>query len=381
VLPYFRRLEDNSRGASDYRGAGGPVAVSDTTDPNAAHTAFLEAARDLGFRASPDWDFNGATQENGAGFYQKTIRQGRRHSAADAFLRPILKRPNLTVWPDTRALRLAAAGRRITGLDVLRDGKEIRLHAAREVVLAAGVIGTPKLLMLSGIGPADDLRRQGIAVVSDLPGVGRNLQDHPRVSVRWASHKPVAASTVSAGLFTFSRRGSLVRPPDLQFYVGRGTDAIDQFITLTIAMSQPSSRGRVLLRSADPTVPPAIHPNYYAEPGDLEAMVDGVRLAQSLAGTRAYEGLRGEPADPVPRGRSDADLRAYIRSVSDTIFHPVGTCRMGTTPECVVDPSLRVHGIDGLRVADASVMPIIVNSQTLAATYLIAERAAELIRA
>jgi choline dehydrogenase len=380
VLPYFRRLEDNSRGPSDYRGAGGPVAVSDTADPNAAHTAFLEAARDHGFRASPDWDFNGATQENGAGFYQKNIRQGRRHSAADAFLDPVIGRPNLTVWSNTRALRLAMTGRRVTGLDVIHEGAPTRVHAAREVVLAAGVIGTPKLLMLSGIGPADDLRRLGVAVNTALAGVGANLQDHPRMSLRWTSRKPLPGSTVSAGLITYSRRRSAAAPPDIQFYVGRGTDAIDQFVTVTVAMTQPLSRGRVALVSADPMVPPAIHANYYAESSDIEAMIDGLRLAQSLASARAYDGLLGEPADPAPRSWSDADLRAHIRIVSDTIFHPVGTCRMGTPPECVVDPSLRVHGVDGLRVADASVMPTVVNSQTLAATYMIAERAAELIR-
>ena len=381
TLPYFRRLEDNSRGATDYLGAGGPLAVSDTTDPHAGHLAFLEAARERGFSARPDWNFNGATQENGAGFYQKTIRKGRRHSAADAFLTPVMARPNLTVWSNARALRLIASGTRIHGVEVARDGRANRALAAREVVLAAGVIGTPKLLLLSGLGPAAELGRLGIRVIADLPGVGRNLQDHPRVSVRWAARMPLPGSTVSAGLFTFSRHGGVARPPDIQFYVGRGVDSVDQFVTLTMAMTQPQSRGRVVLQSTDPAVAPGIHANYYAEPGDLDAMVDAVRLAQSLAATRAYGALRGDPADPAPTGSSDRELRSFIRSVSDTIFHPVGSCRMGTTADAVVDPSLRVRGVDGLRVADASVMPVAVNSQTLAATLLIAERASELLRA
>jgi choline dehydrogenase len=381
ALPYFRRLEDNSRGASDYLGARGPLAVSDTTDPHAGHAAFLEAASELGFGARPDWDFNGARQENGAGFYQKNIRKGRRHSAADAFLRPVASRPNLAVWSNTRALRLMLDGRRAVALEAAREGRTVRAQASREIVLAAGVIGTPKLLMLSGIGPADELRRLGIPAHADVPGVGRNLQDHPRVSMRWAARKPLPGSSVSAGLFTYSRRGSGARPPDIQFYVGRGLDTVEPFVTLTVAMTQPQSRGRVVIQSADPTTAPDIHANYYGESADLDAMVDAVRLAQSLAGTRAYDGLRGSPADPAPAGRSDRELRAFVRAVSDTIFHPVGTCRMGTTGDSVVDPSLRVRGVDGLRVADASVMPTVVNSQTLAATLLIAERAAELIRA
>jgi choline dehydrogenase len=380
VLPLFRRLEDNSRGSTDTLGAGGPLAVADTTDPNAAHLAFLEAARDLGFAARPDFNFNAPAHENGAGFYQKNIRDGRRHSAADAFLDPVRARPNLTVWPDTRALRLVVTSRRVTAVDLARDDSEVRVHAAREVVLAAGVIGSPKLLMLSGIGPAEDLRRVGILAVADLPGVGRNLHDHPRVSMRWTSRQPIAASSVSAGLLAYSRRGASPRPPDIQFYVGRGLDTVDQFVTLTVALTQPRSRGRLVLQSADPTAAPAIHPAYYADPTDLDAMVEGVRLAQSLAATRAYGALRGEPVDPAPAGSSAGDLRAFVRAVSDTIFHPVGTCRMGTSADCVVDPALRVRGLDGLRVADASVMPLTVNSQTLAATLMIAERAAELMR-
>jgi len=382
LLPHFLNLEHNSRGASEFHGATGPLAVSDTTDPHAGHLAFLEAARERGFAADPAFDFDGARQEHGAGFYQKNIRNGRRHSAAAAFLVPAMGRRNLVVWSQTQALRLTMDSGRATGVDVRRDGAPGHARARREVILAAGAIESPKLLMLSGIGPAADLRRLGLPVTHDLAAVGRNLQDHLRVPVRWAARAPFAPSTVSAGLFTFSKAAAARRPagaPDIQFYVGRGLDAPDPFITLTIAMSQPASRGRLSLRSADPLAPPAIAPNYLAEPGDLDAMVDGVRLAQSLASAASYQTLRGDPVDPDARIVSDTDLRAYIRRTADTIFHPVGTCRMGTAADSVVDSQLRVRGVRGLRVADASVIPTNLNSQIHAACVVIGEMGAKFV--
>ena len=379
VLPYFLRAEDNSRGRSDYHSAGGPLAVSDTTDPHAGHLAFLDAARELGFAGRPDWDFNGPQQEQGAGFYQKNIRGGRRHSAAAAYLAPVLSRPNLVVWPETRLLRLLMSGRRVTGVEAARAKNAERVTAAREVIVAAGVIESPKILMLSGIGPADELRAHGIDAAVDLPGVGANLHDHPRVSLRWASRQPLRASTVSAGLFTYSQRGAVVRPPDIQFYVGRGLDVVDQFVTLTVAVSQPRSRGTVRLRSADPLAAPAIMPGYFSAGEDLDALVEGARLAIALAQTRAFDALRGAPADPDASVKTAADLRAFVRRTADTIFHPVGTCRMGTGEDAVVDSRLRVHGVDGLRVADGSIMPMTVNSQTHAACVMIGEKVSESI--
>jgi choline dehydrogenase len=382
LLPHFLNLERNSRGASEFHGGTGPLAVSDTTDPHAGHLAFLEAARERGFAADPTFDFDGARQEQGAGFYQKNIRNGRRHSAAAAFLVPVMGRRNLVIWSHTQALRLTMDSGRATGVDVRRDGAPGHARARREVILAAGAIESPKLLMLSGIGPAADLRRLGLPVTLDLPAVGRNLQDHLRVPVRWAARTPFAPSTVSAGLFTFSKAAAARRPgdvPDIQFYVGRGLDAPDPFVTLTVAMSQPASRGRLSLRSADPLAPPAIAPNYLAEPGDLDAMVDGVRLAQSLASAAAYRTLRGDPVDPDTRVVSETDLRAYIRRSADTIFHPVGTCRMGTAADSVVDPQLRVRGVRGLRVADASIIPTNLNSQIHAACVVIGEMGAKFV--
>jgi choline dehydrogenase len=381
VLPYFRRIEDNSRGGSDYHGTGGPQAVTDQTDPHAGHVAFLEAARELGFAADPRWDFNGATQENGAGFYQKNIRAGKRHSAAAAFLTPILSRPNLTVWPNTRVLRVLFEGTRATGVACARAAgtasapasTTANVRARRGVILSAGAIESPKILMLSGIGPAGALRAHGIAVRIDAPGVGANLHDHPRVPVRWTARTPLPPSSVSAGLLTWSQRGSAPRSPDLQFYVGRGLDTPDPTVTLTVALSRPESRGTLSLRSADPLAAPIIHANYLAEPRDLEALVEGVRLARSLADTRAYAAIRGAATDPGDGVRSPDDIRAYVRRVADTMFHPAGTCRMGQDAGAVVDSQLRVRGVEGLWIADASIMPACVNSQTHAACAMIGD--------
>jgi choline dehydrogenase len=277
---------------------------------------------------------------------------------------------------------LVFTGRRVTGVEIAQAGARVAVRVTREVALAAGVIETPKILMLSGVGPAAALRALGIAVVADRPGVGTNLHDHPKVSLRWAARRPLAPSTVSAGLFTRSSRarteaGASAAPPDLQFYVGRGLDAVDPFITLTVALSHPRSRGAIRLRSTDPQAAPMIQANYFQEPSDLEALVEGAQLARSLAGTRAYEGLRGAPIDPDERVNTADELRAFIRRTADTIFHPVGTCRMGKSDDAVVDAELRVRGVENLRVADASVMPTVVNCQTLAACLVIAEKAAQ----
>lgn len=380
LLPHFKRVEDNSRGASEVHGIGGPLAVSDTTDPHAGHLAFLEAARENGFEGRPDYNFDGPKQEGGAGFYQKNIREGRRHSAAAAFLVPALSRPNLVVWPDTRVLLIAVEKDRATGVECLRAGERLTVTARREIVLAAGAIESPKLLMLSGIGPAAELKRHGIPVRRDVPEVGTNLRDHLRVSVRWAARQPLAPSTVSAGLFTHSKVAAFRQTaPDLQFYVGRGLDVPDQFVTLTVAMTQPASRGVITLRSANPLDPPVIRANYLSSPGDLDAMVEGVRLAQALASSKAYDGIRGEPADPTASVRTDDEVRDFIRRSADTIFHPMGTCRMGSDGNSVVDPVLRVRAVQGLSVADASVFPAPLNCQIHAACVVIGEKASTLV--
>jgi choline dehydrogenase len=385
VLPIFKQLEDNSRGGSEFLGAGGPLAVTDTTDPHAGHLAFLEAATALGYAGSPTWDFNGAQQENGAGFYQKNIRNGRRHSAADAFLTPARTRTNLTVWTDAAVRRLIVERGMVVAVEVARGQQLERVRVAREVILAAGVIESPKLLMLSGVGPADALKKLSIPVAVDAPDVGANLHDHPRVSLRWTSQKPLPGSSVSAGLFVHSGAGRPTRSesggtlPDLQFYVGRGVDAVDEFITLTVALCAPRSRGTLTLRAADPADRPLIRSEYFSEAADLDALVEGVRLARALAATKAYAGLRGAAIDPKANEETADAVRNYVRRAADTIFHPVGTCRMGNDARSVVDPHLRVRGVSNLRVADGSVMPVSVNSQTHAACLLIGAKAAQYI--
>jgi choline dehydrogenase len=375
VLPYFRKSESNVRGASDFHGATGPMAVADTTDPHAGHEAFLAGARELGFAADPQWDFNGAQQENGAGFYQKNLKDGRRHSAADGFLTPVLDRPNLTVRPWCHVKRLLFTGTRVTGVEYVRQSVLETAWVTREVIVSAGAIASPKILMLSGLGPADHLHGHGIPVVLDLPGVGANLHDHPRIGLRWAGLTTLPGSSVSAGLFAHSgvNRGA----PDLQFYVGRGLSAPDQAIAFSIVVSRPHSRGVLQLRSDDPLEAPVIQAGYFSDTRDMEAAVEGVRLARAIAQTRAYESLRGAAEGPLDSEATPAQIQAFIRRTASTIYHPGGTCRMGRGRDAVVDAQLRVRGIDGLRVADASVMPTVVNSQTHAACVMIGERAAE----
>jgi len=380
VLPIFKRSEHNTRGASDYHGTTGPLVVADTTDPHAGHQAFLAAAGELGFAASPAWDFDGPTQENGAGFYQKHIVDGRRQSVADAFLTPALARENLTVLPGAIATRVLFDATRATGLEVSRAGRLEQLTARREVILSAGAIESPKLLMLSGVGRGDALRAHGIRTLIDLPGVGANLHDHPRVGVRWESRQPLPGSSVSAGLLTSSRSRTSSDAPDIQFYVGRGLVDVDSFITLTVAMTRPESRGSITLRSRDPVATPLIRAGYFDNERDLDAMVEGVRIALALAATRPYGSLRGAPAG-TPDLSTSEKIRAFIRATSDTMFHPAGTCRMGADAGAVVDGSLRVRGVEGLRVADASIMPTVVNCQCNAACVMIGEKAADLIRA
>jgi choline dehydrogenase len=379
LLPLFKRSEHNTRGESEFHGVGGPLTVADTLDPHVAHAAFFESARELGYEARPDWDFNGAQQEGCAGYYQKNIRDGRRHSAAAAFLTPALSRQNLTVHAHSHATRLTIEGRRVAGVEYIRDGRRDQARASREVILCGGVVDSPKLLMLSGLGPADYLGTLGIPVVADLRGVGANLQDHLKVSIRWRGRQTLPPSTVSAGLFLRSDPSQTTGSPDLQFYVGRGLDQPDPFTTITVALERPASHGGVRVRSADPLDAPVIRGNYLSEPADVAALVEGVRLVRALGGTAAFSAVRAEETEPGGDTRSRAEIEAFIRRAADTIYHPAGTCRMGPDERAVVDASLRVHGVENLRVADASVMPNVVNGNTHAACVMIGERAADLL--
>jgi choline dehydrogenase len=380
VLPFFLRSEDNERGPSAFHGSGGPVWVADTKDPTEAHLAFLEAARELGYDADAAWDFNGHQQENGAGFYQKTISGGRRQTAADAFIAAAAGRPNLTIRPWTHATRLLLEGRRVTGVEFVADGRPGRARAAHEVILCAGVVESPKLLLLSGIGAADALRRVGVAPHVDLPGVGENLQDHLKVTLTHRTRRDIPGSTVSAGMFLRSHPGLADAPPDLQFYFGRGLAAPMPLFAMTVALERPASRGRIALASSDPMDAPHIEPRYLESAADVTALAEGVRLLRALARTKAFAPWCGDEVDPGTPARTADDLAAFVRRAADTIFHPAGTCRMGDDRLAVVNARLQVHGLDGLRVADASIMPSVVNGNTNAACLMIGERAAAFAR-
>ena len=382
VLPYFKKSERNELGETPYRGADGPLAVSMCTDPHLGHRAFLGAAAQQQYKVDARYDFNQPTPVNVAGYYQKNILDGKRHSVADAFLTPILSRPNLEVRSMSQATKLLIEGKRAVGVEYLRDGRPERVRAAREIVLCGGVVDSPKLLMLSGIGPADHLKSLNIPVVADVPGVGKNLQDHLKLSVRWNGKTELPGSTVTAGMFVRSNPGNYGDPPDLQFYVGRGLETVDRFITITVSLTFPKSRGEITLRSADPLAAPVIRANYLQHDDDVKALAQGVKMARWFGEADSYQDLRGDEIAPGPAAKSDADLAAFARRESDTIYHGAGTCKMGPAADttAVVDASLRVRGVDGLRVADGSIMPEVVNATTNAACVMIGEKASDLVR-
>ena len=381
LLPLFMKSERHEMGETPYRGAGGELAVSLCTDPHAGHKAFLAVASQYGYKADARFDFNLPAPVDVAGYYQKNILDGKRHSAADAFLTPVLTRPNLEVRSHCQATRLTVERGRVVGVEYLRSGKPEQVRAGREVILSSGVIDSPKLLMLSGIGPADHLKAMGIPVIADVAGVGRNLQDHLKLSIRWNGTMELPGSTVTAGMFTRSNSSAWGDPPDIQFYVGRGLETPDRFITITVSLVQPKSRGEVRLRSSDPVAAPIIRGNYLQEQADVDVLVRGVTLARWFGEAEAFERLRADEIEPGPAAKSDADLATFARRAADTIYHPAGTCKMGpaTDTAAVVDPTLRVRGVDGLRIADASVMPEVVNATTHAACVMIGEKAALLV--
>ena len=382
LLPLFKKSERHEMGETEWRGADGELTVSLCTDPHAGHRAFLQAAAQHGYKADARFDFNMPAPVNIAGYYQKNILDGKRHSAADAFLAPVLSRPNLEVRSLCQATRLLVEAGRVVGIEYLRDGKPEQARATREVIVSSGVVDSPKLLMLSGIGPADQLKTLGIPVVADVPGVGRNFQDHLKLSVRWNGKTELPGSTVTAGMFTRSSQMDWGNPPDLQFYVGRGTEAPDRFVTITVSLVQAKSAGEIRLRSADPLAAPVIRANYLQEQADVEALVRGVKLARWFGEADAYQPLIADEVLPGPAMKSDADLAAFVRRDADTIYHGAGSCKMGPASDAtaVVDPTLRVRGVQGLRVADASIMPEVVNAPTNAAAVMIGEKAAILIK-
>ena len=405
VLPAFLRAEDQERGASKFHGVGGPLAVSDPRDPNPTSRAFVEAARELGWPINDD--FNGEIQE-GLGLYQVNQRRGARCSTAVAYLRPALSRPNLTVLTEAPATRVVLEGARARGVTYVHKGREKRALAERQIILCGGTVNSPQLLLLSGIGPADELREHGIRVEHDLPGVGRNLQDHPMVSVAYRVHQPITldhaetlwnllrylllrrgpltTTVCEAGGFLHTRSGQ--ERPDLQFHflpaalLEHGfSQAADQGINFAPTLARPKSRGRITLQSTDPMAPPRILANYLAEPDDLDTLIAGVERARELAATEAMGRYRDVEVVPGSGVQGRKELGDFIRNTLETLYHPVGTCAMGPDPSAgaVVDARLKVHGVEGLRVVDASIMPEIITGNTNAPTIMIAERASEWI--
>ena len=386
VLPYFLKSERNSRGPSKWHGADGLLGVSDPEAPHPYSLAFIEAAAQLGHPRNAD--FNGARQD-GTGLFQRTIDGKTRASAARAFLHPARARRNLHVMTGAEATRIVFAGKRATGVCYTRNEGAEEVSARREVILCGGTVNSPKLLMLSGIGPADHLQSLGIPVVADLPGVGQNLQDHPMARCRcWTSaHRPVDRSSnlVEAGLFCSVGQGP--EAPELYFHFlpvamietqnGKERSAF----SIVSVVLRPKSRGSLQLRSSNPATAPVIHPEYFSDRADLALMIEGLKIARALARTQSFRGIVVEESAPGAAVTGEAALEAYVRETGDTLFHPVGTCKMGTDQQAVVDPRLRVRGVEALRVIDASIMPTITSGPTNAPAIMIGEKGADLIKA
>lgn len=411
VLPYFRRSERHFLGESELHGGSGELSVSPLHEPHPASTAFVHSARNLGIPANDD--FNGRTQE-GVGYLQFMIKDGVRASTSAAFLRPALARPNLKVELNALAERVLFEGGRATGIQFSVDG-QTRCARAGELILCGGAVNSPQLLMLSGLGPADALRQLGIEVKIDLPGVGQNLHDHiyahclARVDPSFSLNRMISSNlrmipdvlrylatrrglltsaAAQVGLFTRSRPELdacdlqvQMRPFSMISKGGMYTADSAPAITASCTLLRPLSRGAVTLRSNDPRVAPRMVANYLTDPRDLPALVEGLKLIRRIFGTAPFaEHCRGEEL-PGPERVSDEDLVAYLRANGQSMYHPVGTCRMGPAGErmAVVDPRLRVRGVAGLRVVDASVMPTIPSGNTNAPTIMIAEKAADMI--
>ena len=413
VKPYFLRAEHNERGGDDWHGQGGPVNVADLRSPNRFSHAFVEAGVQAGHPHNRD--FNGADQE-GVGLYQVTHKNGERHSAAKGYLTPHLSRPNLQVVTGARATRILFEGRRAVGVEyrIGSQGPLQQVRAQREVLLSAGALLSPQLLMLSGVGPGAHLQQHGIPVAHDLPGVGQHLHDHPDVvQVLDAPHLRdlfglSLSGMVSAlrgiqewrrsrtGLLTtnFAEAGGFIKSapsepvPDLQlhFVVGKLVDhgrktVLGHGYSAHVCLLQPRSRGSVTLASPDPHALPQVDPAFFADPDDMQRMVRGFKRTREILQQPALAQYGAKELAASASAQSDAEIEQFIRNYADTIYHPVGSCRMGPGPLDVVDAELRVHGLQGLRVVDASIMPRIVSGNTNAPTVMIAEKAVDLIRA
>jgi choline dehydrogenase len=410
ILPYFLRAEHNSRGASAYHGTGGPLSVVDPKFKSSLEEAFVDSAINAGSVANSD--FNGASQD-GVGFYQVTQKEGRRWSVADAYLHPAEDRPNLTVLTDALVTSVVIDAGRAVGVRYSHRGTEHVARAEGEVILSGGAINSPQLLLLSGIGPADQLRELGIVVQVDSPGVGANLSDHPIVAALWSTPRvrglaelagpknvfrwqlmhsgPMTTNIAQSGGFVRSSPG--LPAPDIQWHAlpagfrnGGLADPTDRAMSVLVTLVDVASRGRITLRTADPRHKPIIDPGYLSDRADVDALVRAVGMVREIAEAKPMRRICKAELTPGPDVQNEAELRDFVRHDVTTIFHPVGTCAMsgGSRLDAgriagVVDTELRVHGVDGLRVVDASVMPTVPRGNTNAPTIAIAERAADLI--
>ena len=407
ALPYFVRSEDNQRLVNAYHGYGGPLGVSYPVNPPPISFAFLRAAQEAGIPFNDD--FNGAVQD-GIGHYQLSTRNAQRSSASSAFLRPLRDRKNLTVRLHAQTLKIEIENGRAVGVTVAQGTGTESLRADREVIVSCGAIGSPRLLQLSGIGPADALKAAGVTVVHDLPGVGSNMQDHldlyaisectgdhtyDRVAqphrTAWAGIQylffktgPVASTLFETGGFWYADKDA--RSPDIQFHLGLGSGieaGVAQMknpgVTLNSAFLRPRSRGTVRLASADPKAAPLIDPNYWADPYDRACALKGLRLAREILRQPALKPFVLAERLPGDNLNSDEELADYAYRSCKTDHHPAGTCAMGAGPEAVVTPDLKLRGIDGLRVVDASVMPFVPSCNTNAPTIMVAEKASDII--
>lgn len=409
LQPYFIKSEGNTRLGGAAHGIDGPLGVSDLRSPNRVSMAYVQGCMDIGMPFNPD--FNSGKQE-GAGLYQTTTLNGRRCSAAVGYLKPALKRPNLTLRTDLFVTRIILENGRAAGIEIVENGAVKRIDASTEVIVTAGAIGSPKLLMLSGIGPAAHLKDVGVPVLHDLPGVGQNFHDHFSTDVTWVlngAHSydkykkkhwqlwagleymmfksgPVSSNIVEAGAFWWGDRNE--KTPDLQFHFlagagveeGVGTVPGGNGATCNSYHVRPRSRGFVKLNSSNPHDAPVIDPNSFADPYDLDRHIDGIKITQEVGRSRSMQKFVAAEHFPGPGVRTRKDYEETARANARSSYHPVGTCKMGRDAMSVVDPALRVHGIQSLRVCDSSIMPEVVSSNTNAPTIAIAEKAADIIR-
>jgi len=408
VLPLFKRSENFERGGTELRGTGGGLNVADTAVKRPIVDAWIEAAQAAGYPYVED--YNGPSQE-GVSYFQLTTRRGLRCSSAVAFLHPIKRRKNLTILTRAGAVQVTFDGTRATGIRYRNKAGEIRtLTARKEVILSAGALGSPHILMTSGIGNGDHLAEHGIGLVKHLPGVGQNLQDHLQARVVFKTKTPTLNDEVrgifkqmGVGLqYILTRRGPMtmaaslgtaflktdpnLETPDIQFHIqpwsadspGEGVHPFSAF-TASVCQLRPESRGHIELRSADPGEAPAFHPNYLATPGDQKTIVEGIKIALKVAEQEPLKSQIAEYFRPTSADLDDAALLDWARENSTTIYHQTGTCKMGQDAQAVVDARLRVHGIQGLRVADCSIMPEIVSGNTNAPAIMIGEKLAQMV--